>query len=121
MSFVLVSPSTESWSQVRAALARSIAWSAAGSAVASVSTIESIVAMRGWIIPTPFAMPVTVTGTVPPPGAGRSTVAVATFVTGRWSAARSPPLRAPHPGGEPLGDERGDRRPGRHRAAGGSR
>ena len=57
VSLVLVSPSTESWSQVRAAAPRRSAWSVAGSAVASVRTTESIVAMRGWIIPTPLAMP----------------------------------------------------------------
>ena len=70
VSLVLVSPSTESWSQVRAAAAAAGAWSVAGSAVASVRTIDSIVAIRGWIIPTPFAMPVTVIWTVPPPVAG---------------------------------------------------
>ena len=61
MSLVLVSPSTESWSQVRAAARAEQRWSVAGSAVASVSTTESIVAIRGWIIPTPLQMPVTVT------------------------------------------------------------
>ena len=52
----------------------------AGSAVASVRTIDSIVAMFGCIIPTPLQMPVTVTSTVPPPAAGRVTVVVAALV-----------------------------------------
>ena len=61
LSLVLVSPSTESWFQVVADAARRRSRSVAGEAVASVRTIESIVAIRGWIIPTPLAMPVTVT------------------------------------------------------------
>ena len=81
MSLVLVSPSTESWSQVRAAAGRSSDQSVSGSAAASVSTIESIVAMFGWIIPTPFAMPLTVTVTGRPSASGSSTVVVASFVT----------------------------------------
>ena len=44
-------------------------------------TIESIVAIRGWIIPTPLAIPVTVISTVPPPAAGAEPVTVAAFVT----------------------------------------
>ncbi len=81
MSLVLVSPSTESWSHVRAAVPRRSAWSVAGSAVASVRTTDSIVAMFGWIIPTPLAIPVTVTSTVPPPeAAGTVTVVVAILV-----------------------------------------
>ena len=51
------------------------------STAASVSTTESIVAMFGWIIPTPFAMPLTVTVTGAPSASGSSTVVVATFVT----------------------------------------
>ena len=57
VSLVLVSPSTESWSQVRRRGRPEQAQSAAGAAVASVRTTESIVAIRGWIIPTPLAMP----------------------------------------------------------------
>ena len=56
MSLVLVSPSTDSWSQVRAAAGRSIPHSTSGATAASVSTIDSIVAIRGWIIPTPLAI-----------------------------------------------------------------
>ena len=73
MSFVLVSPSTESWFQVRTVAARSIAWSVAGLTAASVRMTASIVAIRGWIIPTPLAMPETVTGTGAPSGPGRVT------------------------------------------------
>ncbi len=81
VSLVLVSPSTDSWSHVRAAAPRSSAWSVAGSAVASVRTTDSIVAMLGWIIPTPFAIPVTVTSTVPAPEAAAiATVVVAILV-----------------------------------------
>ena len=61
MSLVLVSPSTESWFQVRAAAGRSRPHSTAGSTAASVRMTDSIVAMFGWIIPTPLAMPLTVT------------------------------------------------------------
>ncbi len=81
MSFVLVSPSTLSWSHVRAVAGRSSPWSAAGSIVASVRTIASIVAILGWIIPTPLAMPVTRTRrTARPSGSGRAIVTVAAFV-----------------------------------------
>ena len=62
VSLVLVSPSTDSWSQVRATIGRSIRDRSAGETAASVSTYASIVAMRGWIMPTPLAMPETVTG-----------------------------------------------------------
>ena len=80
MSLVLVSPSTESWSQVRAARRSEQAPQHGRLDGASVSTTESIVAMFGWIIPTPLAMPLTVTGTTVPSGPGSSTVVVATLV-----------------------------------------
>ena len=80
MSFVEVSPSTESWFHVRDAAPASSARSVAGSAVASVRMTESIVAIRGWIMPTPLAMPLTVIDAVPPPAAGTSTRVVAVFV-----------------------------------------
>ena len=80
MSFVDVSPSTESWFQVRDAAPASSARSVAGSAVASVRMTDSIVAIRGWIMPTPLAMPLTVIDAVPPPAAGTSTRVVAVFV-----------------------------------------
>ena len=64
VSFVLVSPSTESWFQVRAAAGRRRPHRTAGSTAASVRITDSIVAMFGWIIPTPLAMPVTVIVTV---------------------------------------------------------
>ena len=65
VSLVLVSPSTDSWSQVRAAAGRSRPHRTSGATAASVSTTDSIVAIRGWIIPTPLAMPLTVTVTCP--------------------------------------------------------
>ncbi len=82
MSFVDVSPSTLSWSQVRAAAGRSRPWSVAGSTAASVRTIDSIVAIRGWIIPTPLAIPVTRTErTASPSASGRVRVVVAALTT----------------------------------------
>ena len=77
VSFVLVSPSTLSWSQVRAAAGRSRPHRVSGAALASVSTTASIVAIRGWIIPTPLAMPLTVTVTGRPSGSGRAIEVVA--------------------------------------------
>ncbi len=72
MSFVLVSPSTLSWFHVRAAAGRRSAWRSAGSTVASVRSTASIVAIRGWIIPTPLAMPVTrIERTASPSTSGR--------------------------------------------------
>ena len=67
----------------------------AGSIVASVSSTLSIVAIRGWIIPTPLAMPETRTVTEPPAAAGSSTVVVTTFV--RESVVRSAIAAASRP------------------------
>ena len=80
VSLVLVSPSTDSWSQVRAAAGRSRPQRTSGATAASVSTTDSIVAIRGWIIPTPLAMPQTVTVTGRPSPPGSSTVVDATLV-----------------------------------------
>ena len=66
VSLVLVSPSTDSWSHVRAAAGRRTLHRTSGATAASVSTTDSIVAMFGWIIPTPLAMPVIVTVTGSP-------------------------------------------------------
>ena len=95
MSFVLVSPSTLSWSHVRAAAGRSIPPRTAGSTVASVRTIDSIVAIRGWIIPTPLQIPVTRIGTGRPSGPGRAMATVAIFV--RESVVRSATAAASSP------------------------
>ncbi len=95
VSFVLVSPSTESWSQVRAAAGRRSPASTAGSTAASVRTIASIVAIRGWIIPTPLAMPETRTGTGRPSGPGSSIDVVAAFA--RESVVRSASAAAASP------------------------
>ena len=86
MSFVLVSPSTESWFHVRAAAGRRSPHRTAGSTAASVRMTDSIVAMFGWIMPTPFAMPLTVIVTSsrrrpPRVGPGSSTVVLTTFAT----------------------------------------
>ena len=98
MSLVLVSPSTESWFQVRTAAGRRRPARTAGSTAASVRTTASIVAIRGWIMPTPLAMPETVTRTLPPSAAGSSTLVVASFVTEsvvrRASAAAASPASA---------------------------
>ena len=114
VSFVLVSPSTLSWSHVRAAAGRSSAVERApGSTVASVRTIESIVAIRGWIIPTPFAIPVTRIGrTARPSGSGRAIVDVAALV--RVSVVRSASAAAARPASR-RGQRRRDQRrdPGR--------
>ena len=80
MSFVLVSPSTESWFQVRAAAGRSRRHRTSGATVASVRITDSIVAICGWIIPTPLAIPLTRTVTGRPTASGSSTVVVATLV-----------------------------------------
>ncbi len=61
MSFVLVSPSTLVWFHVRWAMGERRAWSVAGATLASVMRIASIVAILGWIMPTPLATPETVT------------------------------------------------------------
>ena len=61
VSLVLVSPSTEMALKLRSATRRSSGWSAAGSPTASVVSTASRVAMSGWIIPAPLAIPPTVT------------------------------------------------------------
>src|SRR6266568_4315769 len=61
VSFVLVSPSTEMALKLRSATRRNSGCSPAGSPTASVVSTASNVAMSGWIIPAPFAMPPTVT------------------------------------------------------------
>ena len=95
MSLVLVSPSTLSWFQVRAAAGRSSPHNVSGATAASVSTTASIVAIRGWIIPTPLAIPLTVTVTGRPSASGSSTVVVATLVT--ESVVRSATASASRP------------------------
>ena len=71
LSLVDVSPSTVAQLNDRSAISRvSVAEHVRAAIGASVATNDSIVAMSGWIIPAPLAMPVTVTGmpsTVDPP------------------------------------------------------
>ena len=62
-------------------------WSVPGSVAASVRMTASMVAIRGWIIPTPFAMPDTVTATSVPSAAGSASRTVAHF--GRESVVMS--------------------------------
>src|SRR5438445_426679 len=64
VSFVLVSPSTEMALKLRSPTRRGSGWSVAGSATASVVSTASSVAMSGWIMPAPLAIPPTVT--IPP-------------------------------------------------------
>ncbi len=81
MSLVLVSPSTVSWFQVRAAAGRRRPARTAGSTAASVRMIESIVAIPGWIMPTPLAQPLIVTErTANPSTSGRAISVLASFV-----------------------------------------
>src|SRR2546425_5019871 len=61
VSFVLVSPSTEMALKLRSATRRNSGCSPAGSPTASVVSTASSVAMSGWIMPAPLAMPPTVT------------------------------------------------------------
>ena len=65
----------------RTAAGRRSPHSVSGDTAASVSTTDNIVAIRGWIMPTPFAMPLTVTLAVCPSASapGSETVIVATF------------------------------------------
>ena len=96
MSFVLVSPSTViSWNE-RSTARRSTPRSACGSTGASVATTASIVAMSGWIMPEPFAVPPTVAtkGGAPPGPAGSATRTAAVLVqvsVVRMARAKSSP------------------------------
>ena len=65
LSLVDVSPSTVAQLNDSSATAGVNAVSTARAIGASVATKASIVAMFGWIIPAPLAIPVTVTGTPP--------------------------------------------------------
>jgi hypothetical protein len=73
--------STDSWFQVRAAAGRSSPQSVSGAAEASVRITDSIVAICGWIIPTPLAMPLTVIATDEPSRPGTDTIVVAVLTT----------------------------------------
>ncbi len=70
VSLVLVSPSTEIALNVRSATRFQNGRSVPGSETASVVTTASSVAMSGWIIPAPLAMPPMMMG---PPGVSRRT------------------------------------------------
>ena len=63
LSLVDVSPSTVAPLNETSATSRAIVPSTSAAIGASVAMNESIVAMFGWIMPAPLAMPVTVTGT----------------------------------------------------------
>ena len=63
LSLVDVSPSTVAQLNETSAISRAIAVRMSAGIGASVARNESIVAMFGWIIPEPFAIPVTVIGT----------------------------------------------------------
>ena len=65
LSLVDVSPSTVAPLNETSATSRAMLRSSGAAIGASVAMNASIVAMSGWIIPEPFAMPVTVTGTPP--------------------------------------------------------
>ena len=63
LSLVDVSPSTVAQLNDAAAISRVAVASRRAAIGASVATNDSIVAMSGWIMPEPLAIPVTVTGT----------------------------------------------------------
>ncbi len=63
LSLVDVSPSTVAPLNETSATSRAISATSGAAIGASVATNASIVAMSGWIMPEPLAMPVTVTGT----------------------------------------------------------
>ena len=67
MSLVEVSPSTETMLKVSSATHLSAFWSRAGEMAASVVTKQSMVAILGWIIPEPLAMP-PIVQVLPPSG-----------------------------------------------------
>ena len=117
MSFVLVSPSTLSWFHVRAAAGRRSSWRSGGSTLASVRRTASIVAIRGWIIPTPLAMPVTrVERTASPSRSGRVRVVVAALV--RESVVRSASAAAASPASVAASDGASALIPGPTRSSG---
>ena len=96
MSLVLMSPSTVSWFQVRSTARDSAVPRVPGSAVASVAMNASIVAMLGWIMPTPFAIPATITarGRASGPGSSRRTLAALGRVSVVISCSASVPNAA---------------------------
>ncbi len=95
LSFVDVSPSIVAQLNETSAISRVIGVSTSAAIGASVAMNDSIVAMSGWIIPAPFAMPVIVTGT--PSTATRreapfgtvSVVMIADTAANQWSGANA--------------------------------
>ncbi len=77
VSLVEVSPSTLVCSKVAADASRRSVASSSGLAAASVSTTAIIVAIRGWIMPTPLATPETRTRRSERSSVGRAMVVVA--------------------------------------------
>ena len=89
-SLVEVSPSTVMRLKERAAASASMRCSAAWLTAASVATKPSMVAMSGWIMPAPLAMPVTVT--VLPPRLSRREHALGTVSVVMIAAAAPQPV-----------------------------
>ena len=96
LSLVEVSPSIVAQLNEAAAISR-VALARRRPAIgASVATNDSIVAMSGWIIPEPFAIPVTVTGTPSitirrdAPFGTVSVVMIADTASNQWSGASAP-------------------------------
>ena len=92
LSLVDVSPSTVAQLNETSAMSRASAASSGAARGASVAMNDSIVAMFGWIIPAPLAMPVTVTGTPSTttrrdaPLGTVSVVMIAEAAANQWSA-----------------------------------
>ncbi len=103
LSLVDVSPSTVAPLNDTSATSRAVCASTSAAIGASVAMNDSIVAMSGWIIPAPFAMPVTVTGA--PATSTRTDAALGTVsvVMMARAAANQPFGRAPaRAAGNPL-------------------
>ena len=94
LSFVDVSPSTVAPLNDTSATSRAICDRSAAATGASVAMKTSIVAMSGWIIPAPLAMPVTVTGTPPTLTRREAALGTVSVVMMALAAANQPSARA---------------------------
>ena len=86
MSLVEVAPSTVMQLKVSVTASRRTCWRTAGSAWASVVSTASIVAMFGWSIAAPLAMP----PTVKPPPSITTSLRTVSVVRMAWAASPAP-------------------------------